>query len=102
MQYRSKVRFFFFYKHFVWKMKEVSYAHQGCIYLFKNTVIWGVLFQFTFNILKNKNNCDGNANAKFSAAISSVSHDTSEIILICWFGVQELFIIIILKFFKIT
>ncbi len=36
-------------------------------------------------------------NREFSAAIlySSVSHDPSEIILICWFGAQETFIIII-------
>ncbi len=35
-------------------------------------------------------------NAEFSASLrqSSVSHDPSEIILICWFAAQETFIII--------
>ncbi len=36
--------------------------------------------------------CDGKA--EFSAAITAVSH-ISEIILICWFGAQELFLIFI-------
>ncbi len=37
-------------------------------------------------------------NAEFSASLrqSSVSHDPSEIILICWFAAQETFIIIIM------
>ncbi len=30
---------------------------------------------------------------EFSAVITLVSHDPSEIILICWFGAQETFII---------
>ncbi len=34
--------------------------------------------------------CDG----EFSAAITLEPHDLSEIILICWFGAQETFIII--------
>ncbi len=34
--------------------------------------------------------------AEFSASQSSVSHDSSEIILICWSAVQETFIIIII------
>ncbi len=36
------------------------------------------------------------ANLKFQLQLlhSSVSHDSSEIILICWFGAQEAFLII--------
>ncbi len=33
--------------------------------------------------------------AEFSAIFTPVSHDPSEIILICWFGAQEIFLIII-------
>ncbi len=38
------------------------------------------------------------AKAEFSASLiqSSVSHDPSEIILICWFGAEETFLIIII------
>ncbi len=40
------------------------------------------------------------SNAKLTASLlrSSVSHDPSEIILICWFAAQESFLIIILLF----
>jgi len=37
---------------------------------------------------------DGNATF-FAATQSSVSHDPSEIILICWFAAQEIFLITI-------
>ncbi len=42
------------------------------------------------------NSCDGKAD--FSALLlqSSVSHDPSEINLICWFDAQETFLIIII------
>ncbi len=72
----ASVRFFMFFK-------EVSYAHQGCIYLMKNKN--GEM------LLKFKNTLKCNLflwrKAEFSASLlqSSVSHDTSEIILICWF-----------------
>ncbi len=39
-------------------------------------------------------------NAEFSASLSSVSHDPSEIILICWFAVQETFFLLLLSIFK--
>jgi len=29
--------------------------------------------------------------------LSSVSHDTSEIIIICWFGAQDTFLLIIIR-----
>ncbi len=57
----------------------VSYAHQGCIYLIKNTVkhyFYGILLQFQttvlyFNILLNViYSCDGKT--EFSAAITPV------------------------------
>ncbi len=59
--------------------KNVPFVHQGCIYLIKNTV---------------KTIYSRDDEAEFSAAITPVflvSHDPSEIILICWFGVQETF-----------
>ncbi len=74
-------------------LKEVSYAHEASIYLIKNTVKTTVKYYynlkcvFYFNTFKNYIYlCD--ANAEFSASLlqSSVSHDPSEIILICWFG----------------
>ncbi len=38
--------------------------------------------------------CDGKAEFAASLLQSSVSHDPSEIILICWFAAQEIFLII--------
>ncbi len=52
-------------------LKEVSYAHQDCIYLIK----------------KYGQNC-------IVVKYYSVSHDTSEIIIICQFGAQAPFLII--------
>ncbi len=40
--------------------------------------------------------CDGKAEFSASLLQSSVSHDPSEIIQICWFAAQETFIIIII------
>ncbi len=93
--------FFFFFKHLTFNMQDDSYAHQGWIYLIKNTVKI-VLFRSVINncflfeyILK----CNLFLwfKAEFSASLlqSSVSHDPSEIILIYWFASQETFIIII-------
>ncbi len=79
----------------------VSFAHQGCIYLIKNTVkMWQIitikngcfLCEYLFNcnwLLWSK--------AEFSASLlqSSVWHDPSEIIIICWFAAQETLLIII-------
>ncbi len=74
--------------------KEVSYAHQGSIYLIKNRVKCNTMKYFffhsnTFFYLNTFSNvidsCDGKA--EFSASLlSPVSHDPSEIILklICW------------------
>ncbi len=72
---------------FLMFLKEDSSARQSCIYLIKNTVkMW--------NFIKIENDC---FLCEFSASLlqSSVSHDPSEIILICWFAVQRTFIIII-------
>jgi len=44
--------------------------------------------------LKNKNviySCDGKAEFSASLLQYSVSHDPSEIILLCWFGAQKTF-----------
>ncbi len=79
-------------------LKEVSSAQQGCIYLIKNTVKTVILL----NILTISKNCflfeyivKCNLflwwKAEFSASLlqSSVSHDPSEIILICGFATQK-------------
>ncbi len=72
--------------------KEVSYAHQGCIYLIRNTDKNWIFLKYYCNLHHSflfeytlKYNLWGKA--EFSASIlkSSVSHDPSEIILICWF-----------------
>ncbi len=39
--------------------------------------------------------CDGKAEFSASLLQSSASHDISEIILTCWFGAQETFLIIV-------
>ncbi len=78
----------------------MSYADQGCIYLIKNIVktviLWHIIkisnnnFQFQC-ILK----CDLFlcCKAEFSVVITpaSVSHDPSEIILVCWFAALLLY-----------
>ncbi len=77
-------------------LKDISYAHQGCIYVIENTVKLfncEILLQFKkiyiFNIFENiifpvlvK------LNFQQPLLQSSVSHDPSEIILICWFAAQ--------------
>ncbi len=86
--------------------KEVSSAHQVCIYLIKNARKTVILW----NIITIQNNCFLFVyivkchfflwcKAEFSASLlqSSVSHDPSEIILIYWFAGQETFLIIIIK-----
>ncbi len=76
----------------------------SCIYLIKNTVIlWNIItFQYYYNliplyILIYVYIYFCNVKAEFSASLlwSSVSHDPSEINLICWFGAQEMFLNII-------
>ncbi len=87
--------------------KGVSYAHQGGIYLIKNTVksviLWNIITiqnnWFQFEYIK-KSSVFLWCKAVFSASLrqSSVSYDTSEVILICWFAAQETFIFtIVLK-----
>ncbi len=50
---------------------------------------------FYFNIFWNViSSCDGKAEFSASLLQSSVSNDGSEIILMCWFGAQETFLII--------
>ncbi len=68
--------------------KEVSYAHQGCIYLIQNTEYSEIVLQFkiTYSIvIYLKYNLFLWSKAEFSGSLlqSSVSHDPSEIILIC-------------------
>jgi len=46
-----------------------------------------VKYYYTFLFLKVFNFCNGKAEA-------SVSHEPSQIILICWFGAQETFLLI--------
>ncbi len=90
----------------VWELKyiyilNVFYAHQGCIYLIKYTILSLILLNITlwnsFSIfllflqmfyLK----------AEFQQPLlqSSVSHDTLEIILLWWFAAQETFFTIII------
>jgi len=64
-------------------MFEVSYAHQSCIYLIKNTVkkLQFKIILFYVNMFKNvMHHCDGKA--KLSASLLQSSHDPSQIILI--------------------
>jgi len=68
-------------------LKEVSNAHQGCIYLVK------ILY---CNIITISNNCFRLLNVMYSCDGIPVSHDPSKIILICWFAAQEMFRIIII------
>ncbi len=81
-------------------------SHQSCIYLIKNTVktdICEILLQFKITVFCCKIYLKCNlflwCAAEFSASLlqSSVSHDPSEIILICWFAAQETFLIIIIN-----
>ncbi len=44
--------------------------------------------------------CNGKADFSASLLQSSVSHDPSEIILICWFAAQETFFIFLLSMLK--
>ncbi len=53
------------------------YAHQSCVYLIKNTIV-KYYSEFSASLLQ-----------------ASVSHDPSEINLICWFAAQKTFLIII-------
>ncbi len=91
------VRFFMF-------LKEVSHAHPGCIYLIKNTVkslqFWIIItIQNSCFLFEHILKCNLFlwCAAEFSASLlqSSVSHDPSEIILICWFAAQGTLLIII-------
>ncbi len=81
-------------------LKDFTSAHQGYIYLIKNktVILWNIItisnncFLFEYIV---KCNLFLWCKAEFSASLlqSSVSHDPSEIILICWFNAQETFII---------
>ncbi len=60
----------------------------------KTVILWNIItISSNYFILSLIYSCDGKS--EFSWHQSSVSHDASEIILICWFGTQETFIIII-------
>ncbi len=83
-------------------LKKVSYGHQAYIYLIKNTIktviMWNIITiwkrYFIFECIL-KTSFIPVIKAVFSASLlqSSVSHDSSEIILICWFAAQETFLI---------
>ncbi len=76
-----------FARFFLMFLKEVSYAHQGVIYLIKNILYFvKKLLKFTifsililYNLFKYKKNDSFFCRAEFSAAItqSSVLHDRS-------------------------
>jgi len=55
-------------------LKEVYYAYQGCIYLIKNTILMNFKIQFIPVMAK--------LNFQHHSS-SRVSHDPSEIILLC-------------------
>ncbi len=62
----------------------------------KTVILWNIITISSNDfILSFIYSCDGKS--EFSLLQSSVSHDASEIILICWFGAQEAFIIIIIN-----
>ncbi len=80
--------------------KQVYYAHQGCIYLIKNTVkLWNRItvsnncFLFWYML---KCNLFLWCKSEFSASFLeySVSHGPSEIILICWFAAHKFFVLL--------
>ncbi len=91
----------------IWRFwKKASYAHQGYIYLIKNTVktvlLWNIitLNSFLFECIL-KCNLVLCCKAGFSGSLlqSSASHDPSEIILICWFAAQETLLSMLIFFF---
>jgi len=81
-------------------LQQVSSAHQGCIYLLKKisenckTEILLLKITFLFECIV-KCNLFLWCKAEFFTSLrqSSVSHDPSEIILICLFAAQEIFLI---------
>ncbi len=77
-------------------LKEVSYAYQSCLHLIKTTVkteiLWNIFLQFKITFLYIKNNI---FLVMTTLLQSSVSHDPSEIILICWFGAQYFFFLLL-------
>ncbi len=88
----------------IFLFKEVSSANQCCIYLIKNTGKNIIIVKYYYNLknwfqLQNILKCNLFlwCKAEFSASFlqSSVSHSSSEIILICWFAAWETFLIII-------
>ncbi len=79
-----------------------SYADQVCIDLIKNTmkasILWNIMIiKYFLYLYIVKYNLFLWCKAEFSSSFlqSSVSHDPSEIIIICWFAAQETFLIII-------
>ncbi len=105
VQCTTTFTFLWFLKMF---LKVVSYAHQGCIYLIKNTVIivklWNIIIVLNICFLSYyilKCNLFLWCKAEFSVSLlqASVSHDSLEIILICWFAAQEAFLLIINEIF---
>ncbi len=83
--------------------KLISSPPQSCIYLIKNSCMLKYYYKskYIFSIWIYFEKCHlflwRKASLGFSASLfqSSVSHDSSEIILICWFAAQETFMIII-------
>ncbi len=62
----------------------------------KTVILWNIITISSNDfILSFIYSCDGKS--EFSLLQSSVSRDASEIILICWFGTQATFIIIIIN-----
>ncbi len=74
-------------------LQEVSYGYQGYIYLIKNTMKTAIIVKYYYHFsclfeIFFIYSCDFKAEFSASLLQSSVSHDPSEIILICWFAAQ--------------
>ncbi len=78
--------------------EQVSYAHWGCIYLIKNTVkseILQWLFSIGLHVIFQCINRMAMLNLQQQLLQPSESHVPLIFNLICWFGAQNLFLIII-------
>ncbi len=73
--YKLSFKSFWIVKDWVW-----DYGHQNCTDFIK-IILWNIItiYKYLFS----------------SHSSSLVSHDLSEIIVICWFGAQETFLIIV-------
>ncbi len=69
-------------------LKEDSYAQQGYIYGIKNSNIAKYYYHMFSNLYILQQFISVMLSWIFSIIQSSVSHDPSEIILICWFAAQ--------------